>query len=224
VPVLAGDSLIDTNGTTLPAHVPTGPDAGDSWQRGPFAAQDMVIQANGIVPGVAGFVDIHAVFNKLGDPWPADVSVAFDMHFFTNLNNMFPAVTLRHATGNDQCYGCQYDSTTGWGIEIWSTSNPGGPTELASAAYIYPGDGIVDAMIFEVEGNALRLWKNGVLFISTTDNTITVGGKPGVYGTCGTLPTATTGFHIENIVASDFGEEIVITRSRKLATQQRMVA
>lgn len=221
--ILAGDTFVDSNSTTLPAHTPTGPDPGSSWGAGAFDSNHLWIQANGACTGVAGFVEHHNVMDKSGDPWPEDYSMAFDAHFFTNTNT-FPAITLRHATASNQCYGAQWGGPGGgWDIVEFSTGNPGSPTSLASSAYTYPGDGVTDLMILEVQGDEIRLFKNGSLFVSATDVTITAAGKPGFYGN-GSAETATSGLHFEDLVITDF--EAVIpdpVRTRMLATQQRMV-
>lgn len=201
--VLFGDTFVDTNGVLLPAHTPTGPNPALSWARGFFTAGDLQIQANGMAGSTStGFVDTHALLAQSGS-WPADVSIAFDFHTVTNINH-FPAVTARHSTTSDACYYAQYDRGTGqWAIGIVNAANPNGFTDLVTAAYPVPADGTVDHMVFEVQGNALRLYKNGSLFLSTTDNTISAAGKPGLYDVTGTVLTATTGFHIENMVVSD---------------------
>lgn len=199
--VLFGDTFVDTNGVVLPSHTPTGANAGLSWSRGPFAGFDLFIQANGACDGNATFQDVHAVFNQSGT-WPADVSIAFDIHFFSGLN--FPAVTARHSATTDACYGASYDPSGGtWSLERWSTANPGVATSLTSASYPMPSSGTVDHMVFEVQGSALRLYKNGTLFLSTTDSTLTAAGKPGIYDLTGSALTATTGIHIEALVVSD---------------------
>ena len=200
--ILYGDTYVDTNGVVLPSHTPTGSHAGVSWQRGPNTTGDLAIQANGVANANATFLDIHELLNQSGT-WPADVSIAFDVHFFTNTNE-FPAATARHAVANDVCYGAQWGGNGGgWGLVL---SNAAGNfiTTIASTAYTYPGNGVTDHMIFEVQGNALRLYKNGSLFVSGTDNTISAAGKPGVYGSSGVVITATTGVHIENFLVSDF--------------------
>ena len=200
--ILYGDTFVDTNGVVLPSHTPTGSHAGLSWSRGPFATTDWQIEANGASVASASPL-AHAVFNQSGT-WPADVSIAFDIHFLTLISNAQPGPTARHSTTTDACYGVGYDGS-GWYMLLFSTANPSVATALVSAAYAYPGNGVTDNMVFEVQGTALRLYKNGSLFLSTTDSTISAAGKPGLLDGWGaTAPTATTGMHIENLLVSNF--------------------
>lgn len=199
--VLFGDTFVDTNGVVLPSHTPTGASAGLSWSRGPNSTADLAIQANGVVNLSTAFLDVHAVFNQSGS-WPADVSVAFDAHFLTNANE-FPAVTVRHASGSDICYGAQWGGTAGGWSLVLSNAAGNFVTNLSTTAYAYPGNGVTDHMVLEVQGNQLRLYKNGTLFVSATDNTIAAAGKPGIYNTSGVAGTATTMLHFENLVISD---------------------
>lgn len=205
--ILFGDTWVDTNGVLLPAHVPTGPSPGSSWSRSPLATADIQIQGNGAAGATLLTFDpgVHAVFNQPGS-WPADYAIAFDAHFFTSVNH-FPAVTARHSATTDVCYGIQYDRATGWDFVIWSGANPGVSSSLTGAvgfSYPYPGDGTIDHMIFEMQGNALRLKQNGTTVLSITDNTIAAAGKPGVFDLTGTLLGAATGLHFEKFVISDF--------------------
>lgn len=202
--VLFGDTFVDTDGVLLPAHAPTGPSSGSSWARSPLAANDIQIQGNGVAGSTnLTFADVHAVFNQPG-AWPADYSISFNFHTLTNVNH-FPAVTARHSATTDACYYAQYDRGAGqWAIGIINGANPGIFTDLVTGAAAVPANGTVWAMRFEVQGNALRLYKDGSLLCSTTDNTISAAGKPGVYDATGTLLAAGTGFHIESLVVSDF--------------------
>lgn len=203
--VLGGDTCVDTNGVLLPAHTPTGANPATSWARSPIATTDIQIQGNGIAGSTnIAFVDTHAVLT-LPAATPADVSIAFDFVTETNINH-FPAVTARHSGTTDACYYAQYDRGLGqWDIGVVSAANPGVfAAPLASGAAAVPANGTRWNMVFEVQGTAIRLFKNGSLLCSATDSTISAAGKVGVYDTTGTLLTATTGFHIENLVVSDF--------------------
>lgn len=204
--ILYGDTFVDTNGVLLTAHTPTGSNPGVSWVRGFFTAGDIQIQANSAAGSTSfspSFIDTHALLNQIGS-WPTDVSIAFDFHTLTDINH-FPAVTARHSTTSDACYFAQYDRGAGqWAVGIVNTANPNIFTDIATGASAVPANGTIDHMVFEVQGTALRLFKNGSLLISTTDGTLTAAGKPGVYDITGTLLTATTGYHIENLVISDF--------------------
>lgn len=202
--VLGGDTLVDTNGVLLPAHTPTGANPATSWARSPLAAGDIQIQGNGIAGTTTlGFIDVHAVLN-LPATTPADVSIAFDFVTETNVNH-FPAVTARHSATTDACIYAQYDRGVGqWDIGLVSGANPGVfAAPLASGAAAVPANGTRWNMVFEVQGTAIRLKLNGSLLCSATDSTISAAGKVGVYDVTGTLLTATTGFHIENVVVSD---------------------
>jgi hypothetical protein len=165
--IFTKDSFVDTTGTNLESHTPSGTGATGSWTRVGGAADQAKINANALE--FAGTTQTLYVGTDNGSA-NHYVQVVFGGGFVSG-SGYFPLV-LR-ATDQDNWIGYRYFSGNNE-IYLW---NAGSPTNLYSAAGTVNAG---DTIYFEADGNNLTLKVNGTTVAgpisNSTFNTVTKSG------------------------------------------------
>lgn len=196
--IFVSDTFTDTSGTALPSH--TG-ETGATWTRhGSYAADIVVSDANR-----ARGTGTAALNYASGTPASAEYDVEADLRCVSNLS--FNGVCGRVATGADTTYIARFFNANGWQLlklvagvaTTLGTDTTDGTTLTVGSTY---------ALKLEIRNAAKKLFIGGAERLSSADNAITAAGQSGVRGSGG---SNTTGYHLDNYVATDLsGGGVVI--------------
>jgi parallel beta-helix repeat protein len=193
---VVNDSFTGANGTLLENHVG---ETGASWTWHPNYGGDLKIQNNRI------WGPEWTLYFPSGTPSTAEYDVQADLTVLSNAGAT-GVVARANTSGTDAFYMGRYNAATAsWELSKCTASC----TVLSSFAQTL-AIGSTYALKLEVRNAAKKLYVNGVERASTTDNTITQVGKPGIRTGPG-VTTATTGYHLDNYKVFNATADTTIT-------------
>lgn len=202
------DPCTDTAGTDLTAHTPT--TGGAPSRNAAASGSAMVISNANRARSNAGSSNV--CWYVWGSATPASAEYVFEADIYFASVNGFMAVMCRTSAGGLDGYYAGYNSGGGnWRI----LKIVGGvPTVLASSSGMSYSSGNTASIKFECLNATKTLYVGGVSVCSTSDNTITATGKPGLlYDPLTATPSNTLGQHIDNINVYDASTGITGTGS-----------
>lgn len=190
-PVLRGgstfaDTFVDSNGTLLSAHTPTGPNNGFAWVNGPGLGDGYDISGNAAGRHTGG-LDLAIVDTDLTtlDEY-AQITFTLDDTFG---NWIAQGVCVRYrpdgtfGSGTVEWYRAQYFSITGGD---WTTRKMSGGAETAIGTDTI-GSPVVagDVLRIEANGTTIRRLRNGVVQDTTTDSSIATYKRAAIFDSNG---------------------------------------
>jgi hypothetical protein len=187
------DSFTGANGTALGAHVG---EVGAAWDFNELWTAVSSIQNNRLTPSSG-----ESHYYASGVPASADYIVGADIYTATALPNSFAGVTARTETKTDYGYQAYIVSASGTPHIGLDYNNTTGYTTIATRAITAPVVGSTHRLELKVQGSSLTLYWDGVaLGASVTHTSLMSAGRAGVIMGGG---SPTTGFHLDNITATD---------------------
>jgi hypothetical protein len=185
------DTMTDTNGTALASHVG---ESGATWSVHQSATGTATIQGNRLRYGINSQV---GRWYASGVPATAEYDVEADF-YCANATNANAGIIGRVNTGADTYYYARYLATEGWRLYRFVA---GTPTLLDSVSASLT-NGVTYHVKLEIRDATKRLYVDGVLTLTSTDNTITAAGRAGIRFTA---DATRNGMEIDNFVATDVG-------------------
>lgn len=184
------DSFTGANGALLSGHVG---EVGAAWNQQATSWTGVpTIQNNRI------WASTEAHYYSSGVPASGDYTVSADVFVVSLLG--VAGVAARSTTEDTHSY-VGYVTYSG-GTTTCSIIRHGGAVNLGSATVTTPAVGSTHTIKLKVQGSAISLyWDNTLVVGPITDATYAAAGRAGVR--LGGSATATKGFHLENITATD---------------------
>ena len=194
--VFAEDNFTDTDGTALTSHTP---DDGGSWTKHTLAGSgSWDIRSNRIRSTGSTGTDAH--FYHSGTPDSAEYDVEADIvRLGSTTPSATPGVTGRHSTSAETFYFARYNASPTFVWQLFKRVS-GTFTLLGSYSQSF-SVGQSRTVKLEIRDTAKKVYIDGTERISSTDNAITAAGKAGIRDNTG--QATTTGYHIDNYVATD---------------------
>ena len=187
------DTFTDTSGTNLEDH--TG-EVGATWTEHPSYTSG--VQKISDANRLRGNTGIAAHYAS-GSPATAEYDVTADLIQRSAMASGYSGICGRMATAENTMYRGGYQTTsTKWTLAKIVT---GTTTELGSYTQSLTNDQAY-ALKLEIRDAAKKLYVDSVERISSGDNAITAANSAGARCTGG---SDTTGYHLDNLVATDAG-------------------
>src|SRR3954452_3610694 len=186
---VVSDSFTGTNGTLLESHVG---ETGGSWTFHPNYPADLTL-LNGRVWGPE-----WGLYFPSGTPATNEYDVSVDLTVMSN-SGAIGVVGRSLTSGGDSLYMARYNAATAEWQLVKCTS-----TICANLA-TFPQTlalGSTYHLKLEIRDAAKKLYVDNVLRASSTDNTITQVGKPGIRSGPG-VTTSTTGYQHDNFTVDN---------------------
>lgn len=180
-----GDTFTDTDGVSLDAHTPTGPNAGTGWTE--VVGTALEIQEN--LCSAAGAVTVSA---RLDDSLSSDDHYSqADVDISTGgdtSNDPRIGMAVRYAAAATTYYFGDARQSTSFAHRIYKMV-AGTPTVLATGtAAVAPAEGLLKV---QVDGSDLEIFWDGVSQVTVTDTAITGNLQPGLDRTTSINRTST---------------------------------
>jgi hypothetical protein len=141
-----------------------------------------------------------------GTPGGADYDVEATFRCLSVLDDSYPTIFARAASGSRAAYGLQYRTYNGtWNIVKFGpshASNSGG-TVLGTPYSQSLSSSTSYAVKLELRGTTIKAYIDSVERISTTDSDLSDAGQVGLFTFGNPADSTTTGIHIDNLVATD---------------------
>ena len=181
------DTFTDSDGTSVTSH--TG-ETGATWTNHPSYTNGAKIQNN----RAHGNNDYRVLYAS-GSPASADYDVEAVVRKVTGLNHA--GVVGRCSTSTNTYYAAVWENAGPW----WRLYKLVSGTSTSLGTYSdNPAEGTDRTVKLQMRGTSIKVFVDGTERISVTDSAISDAGRAGIrllYG------TATTGYHVDSITATD---------------------
>jgi hypothetical protein len=190
--IFVSDTFTDTDAVAIGSHIG---EIGAIWIAAPTYTGTAAIYNNRLTFGTG-----VPAFYASGAPSSADYTVKGDLYVASNATNAIFSVAGRMSSSVNTMYFGRYSNSAGaWQLfKIVS----GIATQLGSNASQSLTVGQTYTVELILSGNSIVLKVDSTTIISVTDSSITAAGYAGFRSTMG---SSTTGYHLDNFVASDLG-------------------
>jgi hypothetical protein len=186
----AADTFVDTNGTALQSHTPTGnTGAAFTWSRHPTRNNDILVDDNRVYCSVNN--QRHIYITDITPP-SAEYDVTVDTFGVTNATSEIGPSGRYDPTAETGYYAARRYSLAD--VQL-SKAVTGTNTVLGTWSLAIPASGEVLSTKLEIRTAAKKVYVDGVERISSTDDAITGTGRPGIRGFDDA--TTTAGLHAE---------------------------